>query len=67
MRESGVASSLPYISLVMSFVAISITMIIFVYNLINGVFSEVNLRNQFFEVNQKLERLQTGGEESRSP
>jgi hypothetical protein len=57
MTEKGVDASLPYISFTMSFIAISITMLIFGFNLFSGVFSRVHERNRYRELHQRLDNI----------
>jgi hypothetical protein len=59
VKENGVEKSIPYMSLSMSFIALGMTLGIFVYNMITGVFSEVYIRNHFHEFNEKLRIEQT--------
>lgn len=58
MVEKGVENILPYLSFTMSFIAISITTLVFGFNLVTGSISRIHERNRYRELCRRLDTLQ---------
>jgi len=58
MNVSGVPQSIPYISITFSFIAITLTLFICIWNSINNVFTKVQNRNHDIALHKRLDTIE---------